>query len=176
MVIWITGLSGSGKTTIAREVYKNIKSEYSNTVILDGDIIRKALNNNYGYSLSERHKGALQVSGLCKMLDAEGLIVVCATMSLFHDIQESNRKNIENYIEIYLEVDLEILKKRDRKNLYSEAINGNNKNVVGVDLSYEKPKVPELMLKNETMEQLADNINSILFLTKKTLLKKDIHG
>ena len=113
MVIWITGLSGSGKTTIGKIVYENIKQKIVNTVFLDGDIIRKALDNNYGYSLEDRFKGAKQVSGLCKMLHNEGINVVCSTMSLFKEIQKLNRKEINDYIEVFLDVDIEILKERD---------------------------------------------------------------
>ena len=162
MVIWITGLSGSGKTTIAKDIYTQLKEEYKNTVFLDGDIIREALNNSYGYSLSERLKGAKQVSGLCRMLDAEDLIVVCATMSLFHEIQELNRNKIKNYLEIYLNVDLEELIRRDSKDLYKKALNKEMDNVVGIDLDYESPIKPDIELDNNLSDNLESNIKEIL--------------
>ena len=158
MVVWITGLSGSGKTTIGKSIYEYLKQNDNNTVFLDGDIIRKALDNNYGYSLSDRLKGAKQVSGLCKMLDAEDINVVCSTMSLFDEIQKSNRKEISKYIEVFLDVDIEILKKRDSKSLYSKT----TENVVGIDLQYDIPKVPELYLDNSSMNKLDDNIKKII--------------
>lgn len=158
MVVWITGLSGSGKTTIGKNIYEYLKQNDNNTVFLDGDIIRKALNNNYGYSLSDRLKGAKQVSGLCKMLDDEGINVVCSTMSLFYEIQESNRKDIGTYIEVFLDVDIEILKQRDSKSLYSKT----TENVVGIDLSYDIPKSPELYLDNSSINRLDDNIKKVI--------------
>jgi len=157
MVIWITGLSGSGKTTTGKLVYEYIKQRFSNTIFLDGDVIRKALDNNYGYTLDERLKGAKQVSGLCKMLNNEGINVICSTMSLFKEIQDSNREEINNYIEVFLDVDLKELKKRDSKKLYSTV----TKNVVGVDLAYDIPSNPELYLDNSNINQLDQNVNNI---------------
>lgn len=162
MVIWITGLSGSGKTTIAKSVYNKIKEDYKNTVFLDGDIIREALNGSFGYTLEERRVGARQIHGLCKMLDNEGLIVICATMSLFNDIQKLNREKFSKYIEIYLDVEFEELVKRDKKSLYSKALAGTEENVVGVNLKYEKPLNPELSLSNNQDKQKDLNINLIL--------------
>ena len=169
MLIWITGLSGSGKTTIANEVYKRLKKENKNTVLLDGDIIRKALNHNWGYSLEERHRGARCVAGLCWMLEAEDLIVVCATMSLFHEIQRLNRKKINDFIEVYLDVKIEVLIKRDPKGLYHKALNGLEKNVVGIDVQYEKPKNPELTLSNAKLEELDSNVEAIIMSAESLL-------
>jgi len=158
MVIWITGLSGSGKTTISRKVYESIKQKYKNTVLLDGDVIRAALDNNYGYTLPDRLKGAKQVSGLCRMLDNEGINVVCATISLFEEIQSSNRKNFSKYVEVFLDVDMEELRRRDPKKIYSTPMD----NVVGVDLPYDRPKNPDIVLDNSSMEKLDGNISEVL--------------
>ncbi|NOR57514.1 MAG: adenylyl-sulfate kinase, partial [Sulfurimonas sp.] len=158
MVIWITGLSGSGKTTIGKLVYEYVKQKNNNTVFLDGDVIRKALDNNYGYTLEDRLKGAKQVSGLCKMLDKEGINVVCSTMSLFKEIQDSNRKEIDKYIEVFLDVDIKILKERDSKKLYSSV----KENVVGIDLSYYAPVNPELCLDNSGFDNLDNNVDKII--------------
>ncbi len=162
MVIWLTGLSGSGKTTIAKAIYKKIKNNYLNTVFLDGDIIRKALNNSWGYSIAERLKGARQIHGLCKILDNEDIIVVCATMSLFKEIHNKNRAKFSAYLEVFLDVDMKILIKRDKKSLYSNALSGNEDNVVGVNLSYDKPNNAELYLNNNIKSDLSKNIKTIL--------------
>jgi len=162
MVVWITGLSGSGKTTVAKAVYTVVKKDFKNTVFLDGDIIRDVLNNSYGYSSEERLKGAKQVSGICRMLDDEGLIVICATMSLFHEIQMMNRQNIDNYIEVYLDVKLEELIKRDPKLIYKRALDKETENVVGIDIDYESPLAPELKLDNNKRQKLQSNIQKVL--------------
>jgi len=161
MVIWITGLSGSGKTTIAKKIYKKIKANYNNCILLDGDIIREALNYSWGYSLDERLKGAKQIHGLCKILDNEEAIVICATMSLFSEIHKLNRKRFKQYIEIFLDVDIETLIKRDKNNLYSKALQGLEKEVVGITLPYDKPNNADLILKNNTNIELEKNIHII---------------
>ncbi|PLY08709.1 MAG: adenylyl-sulfate kinase [Arcobacter sp.] len=172
MVIWITGLSGSGKTTISREVYNSLKEDYPNTVLLDGDIIREALNHSYGYTIEERRVGARQIHGLCNMLDKEGMIVICATMSLFYEIHELNRNKFSNYIEVFLDVDMDELVKRDKKQLYSKALCGTEDNVVGVTLDYDQPKTPHLHLTNNKVEERIKNTGLILNSIKK-LLKKN---
>ena len=169
MVIWITGLSGSGKTTLASKVYKNIKEDYNNTILLDGDIIREALNNSFGYTFEERHIGARQIHGLCNMLDKEEIIVICATMSLFHDIQELNKQKFSKYLEVFLDVEMEELIKRDQKQLYSKALSGLENNVVGVNLKYEQPINPHLHLVNNTLKQSENNLELILHNVKDLL-------
>lgn len=166
MVIWITGLSGSGKTTIAKKIYNLIKKSYNNCCLLDGDIIREALNYSWGYTLPERLKGAKQVQGLSRMLDNEGMIVVCATMSLFKEIHENNRLYFDSYLEIFLDVDMEVLIKRDKKLLYSRAIKGLERNVVGINLSYEEPQNPHLYLTNNLNIDLDNNIKVITKMLK----------
>ena len=162
MLIWITGLSGSGKTTISKLVYKKLKKKHQNTVLLDGDIIRNALDHSWGHSLEERHRAARCIAGLCWMLEKEDLIIVCATMSLFHEVQRLNRKKINNYLEVYLDVGMDTLIKRDSKGLYHKALNGLEKNVVGIDLPYERPNNPELTLSNDNLEELDRNIDAII--------------
>jgi cytidine diphosphoramidate kinase len=161
MVIWITGLSGSGKTTIAHSLYNKVKSIHPNTVLLDGDIIRKALNHSWGYSTEERLKGAKHVAGLCAMLDNDGQNVICATMSLFHEIQESNRERFSSLTEVYLDVTMHALRQRDKKGLYSGVEKGTRNNVVGLDLPFEIPKNPEFFLENDTKFQLVKNIETL---------------
>lgn len=162
MVIWITGLSGSGKTTIAKEVYQHIKKQYINTIFLDGDILRGALNHSYGYTFKQRLIGARQVHGLCHMLENEDMIVICATMSLFHTIQALNKNTFKNYIEVFLDVTIDELCKRDKNRLYSRALSGLEKNVVGIDLKAENPLTPTLHLDNNQPTDKDINIKKII--------------
>ena len=162
MVIWITGLSGSGKTTIAKKVYKQIKQKYLNTVFLDGDCFRQILGNSIGYSMEERMRGGLIFHKLCKYLDAEGIIVVCSVMLLFKKIQKINRDNFSKYIEIFLDTDMDELIRRDKKLLYSKGQSGEVKNVVGIDLTYDIPDNPELHLKNNFVYQIDENVKKII--------------
>lgn len=169
MLIWITGLSGSGKTTMANKVYEVIKKKYKNTVILDGDVFNEALGGDYGYSNEGRFKSAKSIAGLCRMLSDEDLIVICATMSLFHEVQKLNRDNIDKYIEVYLHTELEELIKRDPKGLYGKALSKEINNVVGIDLSYEKPINPDIKLDTNKLDNLDSNIKILLNFIQKQL-------
>ncbi|MDD3443307.1 MAG: adenylyl-sulfate kinase [Sulfurimonas denitrificans] len=161
-LVWITGLSGSGKTTIGKNVFKKLKKEHSNIVFLDGDVFREILGNDLSYSKKDRIKNAKRIHKMCKFLVNQDISVVCATMSLFKEIHRLNRDNITNYHEVFIECDLEELIKRDQKGLYSKS----KKNVVGIDLDYDKPKQCELTIDNTQKNNLESKANEILALLK----------
>ena len=160
-VFWLTGLSGAGKTTIGRAVYERLKSQMPNAVFLDGDVLREVFGHDHGHTLEDRRKSAMRNARLCHMLSKQGIHVVCATISMFDDCRAFNRKHIANYLEVYLEVPLSILKERDQKQLYSRAAKGEVKNVIGLDLKAEYPKSPDLTIRNigdQTPEDIANQI------------------
>jgi len=146
---WITGLAGAGKTTIGRELYSLIKTKKSNVVFLDGDILREVFGKNMGYSTDERIKIAFQYSRLCKLLTEQGIDVICATISMFKECRQWNRDNIPCYHEIYIRVPLEILIKRDQKQLYSRALNGEIQQVMGIDIPFYEPERADLIVDND---------------------------
>lgn len=148
-VYWITGLSGAGKTTIGRLLYERIKEKNPNTVFLDGDILRKVFGDDLGYTKEDRRKCAMRYSRLCAMLQEQGMNVVCCTISMFDSVREWNRQNILDYVEIYIEVPMDILKRRNQKNLYQDVQQGMTENVAGVDLAAELPKAPDIILSND---------------------------
>lgn len=147
-VYWVTGLSGAGKTTIGKLFYEKLKSKELNTVFLDGDTLRQIFGNDLGYSLDARKKSAMRNSRLCKELSEQGINVICATISMFDDCRLWNRENIKKYKEIYIRVPMEILVQRDQKKLYSRAISGEISNVMGIDIDFEEPKNPDLIIDN----------------------------
>ena len=100
-VYWITGLSGAGKTTIGTALYRQLKGNMDNVVLLDGDAIRKALGNDLGYSDAERRKVAYRNGGICKLLSDQGIHVVCCTISMYDEVRNWNRKNIEELRGVY---------------------------------------------------------------------------
>ena len=118
-VYWITGLSGAGKTSIGKSLYQKLKQKSPNTVFLDGDVLREVFGNDLGYTREERIKCAMRYARLCKMLQEQGLNVICCTISMFDCIRAWNRENIENYREIYVRVSMEVLKQRNQKGLYN---------------------------------------------------------
>jgi len=149
IVVWITGLSCAGKSTIARRVAEIIRQRGDNCILLDGDDIRRAFPQvQSGHDRESRLINAHRNSGLAKMLADQGHIVIFATMSLFSEVQKWNRENFPAYLEVYVDVPMEILKERDIDDLYSRAEQGLIENVVGVQLDYDLPIRPDLVIDN----------------------------
>lgn len=147
-VYWLTGLSGAGKTTIGRELYTLLKNKESNVIYLDGDILREVFGVTDSYSSEERFKLAMQYSRLCKLLHDQETDVVCATISLFRECWNWNRKNMTGYKEIYIKVPMEILIERDQKGIYSRALKGDLDHVMGIDIPFSEPDCPDLIIEN----------------------------
>jgi glutamine kinase len=148
-VFWLTGLSGAGKTTLGRELWRRLRAEGRAAAFLDGDALRAALGEDLGHTAGDRKRSAMRNARLCRLLALQGCDVVCATISLLHDVQRWNRKNIPDYREIYLQVPMKELRRRDRKGIYSGGHRGGGtNNVVGVDVRAEIPKSPDLVLDN----------------------------
>lgn len=147
-VYWITGLSGAGKTTIGHLFYQKLKHNFPNTVFLDGDIMREVFGADVGYTEEERRKCAMRYARLCNMLQKQDLNVVCCTISMFDSVREWNRKNIDNYKEIYIKVSMDTLRKRDQKGLYSGNTIEKEKEVTGIQIPLEEPRNPDLVLEN----------------------------
>ena len=154
---WITGLSGSGKTSIASIVYNDLKKTKKNLVFLDGDAMRSILNlENKGYDYNSRKKNGYVYSKLCKKLTEQGIDIIFATIAMFHEIRECNRTNIKNYVEIYIKTPLEFLIERDTKNLYNKSLTKKINNVVGVDIKFEEPLNPDIVIVNNGKISIED--------------------
>ena len=143
-VYWVTGLSGAGKTTVATLLRDRFRSVREGVVLLDGDRLREVLAPEAGHSPDERKRLALTYARLCRELAEQGLIVVCATISMFNGVREWNRTHIPNYREIYLRVPSQVRVARDPKGLYR----GNVADMVGVDIDQEEPVAPDLIVDN----------------------------
>ena len=164
-VIWITGLSGAGKTTLAHELLCQFQQVRENVVLLDGDQLREALISDSFtpdiYSKKSRLGLAMQYAKLSKLISDQNIVVLVATISLFHEVHRWNRSNIRDYYEVYLKVSLEELRRRDPKGIYKRLSEGKVKNVAGFDLEIEEPKNPDLLVEfpsDEPTEKLANTI------------------
>lgn len=150
MVIWITGLSGAGKTTLANELIKQLVSEDKQPILLDGDQLREifvdSADQNHSHDRSYRLALALKYSGLARLLSGQGFGVIVATISLFKEVHDWNRKNLKNYYEVFLDTPIEELKKRDSKKIYSRFFENEISNVAGLDIEVEQPKSPDLLV------------------------------
>jgi glutamine kinase len=147
-VFWITGLSGAGKTTVGRELWSRLRAAGRPVTFLDGDVLRGVIGEDLGHSLADRRRSAMRNARLCRMLAGQGADIVCATISLFHDVQRWNREKIPGYHEIYLRVPIDELRRRDCKGIYAAAQRGEAKDIVGLDLPAEPPQAPDLILDN----------------------------
>lgn len=155
---WLTGLSGAGKTTIGNRLYYSMKTQKQNTIILDGDILKKIAGKDLGYGREERLERAYRYSALCKLLTDQGINVVICTIAMFDEIRDWNRENIENYIEVFLDVSMDVLKRRNRKGLYSKG----SGNTAGIDIAIEYPKKPDIIIKNDGSQPLEKSVKKIL--------------
>ena len=153
IVIWFTGLSGSGKSAISSEVEKLLHSKGYLTQILDGDKIRNGINNNLGFSVEDRFENIRRIAEVSKLFVECGIITICSFISPTEKIRSVARSIIGNkdFIEIYTNTPLEICEKRDVKGLYKKARAGIIKDFSGITSPYEEPHNPDLEILTETM-------------------------
>ena len=163
MVIWIIGLSGTGKTTLANEVVNRIRELKGKVVLLDGDLIRDLFGNDVDHTIEGRKLNAERLSVLTKYLADQDINVVAAVLSIFPEWRRWNRENINSYAEVYVKSSMETLVRRDIKDLYERAIKGEIENVVGVDIPFPEPDNPELIIENNVYrEEFNEFIDQIM--------------
>jgi len=151
VIIWLTGLSASGKTTIGRHIYDLWNVEEPSTVIVDGDEIRnilKATTGDNAYTKQGRFYIAERYCDLCAWLDRQDVNVICCTISSFEELRKKNRRTLSKYFEVYIKAPMETLYARDQKNLYAPAIAGKIENVYGVDMAFTPPDAPDMVVDN----------------------------
>ncbi len=172
MVIWITGISGAGKTTLGKFFFKNFKKVYPNTIFFDGDKFRKIFKNDLKYTLKDRNINALRLTRLVKYLSNQKINIVISANITTYSFRIWNRKNIKNYFEIYIDCKKNILKLRDYKNLYKNISQKKIKDVVGIDIPFNKPKGCNLYLtNNKSKKNLEQKYYKILELLNKKKVK-----
>lgn len=143
---WITGLSGAGKTTIGTALFARLKAANPATVMLDGDVLKNILGPGLGYDRAARLEKATRYAALCHELVLQGIDVVICTISMFDSVRDWNRRNNARYIEVFLNVSMDILRQRDKNGLYSRKLVDGQ--VVGLDYEAEFPKNPDLVFAN----------------------------
>jgi len=147
-VIWLTGLSGSGKSTIAIALEKKLNEHHFFTQLLDGDNIRTGINNNLGFSLEDRIENIRRIAEVSKLFLNNGIITINSFVSPTEDIRNLARNIIgeNDFIEVYVKASLEICEKRDVKGLYAKARKGEIKNFTGIDAPFEEPKSANIII------------------------------
>ena len=150
-VLWFTGLSGSGKSTVANATEKLLHDLDIHTYILDGDNVRMGLNKDLGFAPEDRTENIRRITEVSKLFADAGIIVLTAFISPYLDDRKSARKIIGDvdFIEIYVKADLSVCESRDPKGLYKKARAGEIKGFTGIDAPYEPPVNPEIVLETD---------------------------
>jgi adenylylsulfate kinase len=159
-VIWFTGLSGSGKTTIAHLVEEKLLEAGVPVEILDGDVVRENLSKGLGFSKEDRDTNIRRIAFVAHLLQRNGTFVITAAISPYKSIRDEARAMIKDFVEVFADAPLEVCEGRDVKGLYAKARAGEIKGFTGIDDPYEAPENPEVVCdtENETVEQSAQKV------------------
>ena len=158
--LWFTGLSGAGKTTLARLVETELNARGHKVEVLDGDVIRTNLSKGLGFSKEDRDTNIRRIGFVCHLLTRNDVVAIAAAISPYREVRDEIRGQIGSFVEVYVKCPLDVLAERDVKGLYKKAMAGEIKNFTGVDDPYEEPFTAEIMVETdrESPEQSAARI------------------
>jgi len=145
-VVWVTGLSGAGKTTVSHALRARLRREGETAVCLDGDVIRAAMGDGLGYRENDRRVQISRLQALARYLSAQDLTVIVAALYSHAELLDWNRRNFPRYVEVYLRASLDALRRRDAKGLYA-----GRPDVVGVDIPWYAPATPDVVLDTDEL-------------------------
>ena len=144
LILWFTGLSGAGKTTISKVVAEKLKQRGQKVEILDGDIVRENLSKGLTFSKEDRDINIRRIGFVAHLLSRNGVVAITAAISPYKAIRNEIREMYDDFIEVYINAPLEVCEQRDVKGLYAKARSGEIKNFTGIDDPYEPPDNPEI--------------------------------
>ena len=171
-VIWFTGLSGSGKSTVANATEKLLHDRGLQTYILDGDNVRMGLNKDLGFSPQDRTENIRRITEVAKLFADSGSIVLTAFISPYREDRNSARQIIsdKDFIEVFVSADLSVCESRDPKGLYKKARAGEIKGFTGIDAPYEEPIKPELVVETDKYDILECANQVVDYLVEKNII------
>lgn len=168
--LWLTGLSGAGKTTIAVELEKRLKATGTRVERLDGDTVREGLTRDLGFSKEDRDKNIERVTFVAKLLSRNGVGVILSFISPYREARDKARAETTNFIEVFVNAPLQTCIDRDVKGMYAKAIKGEIKQFTGISDPYEEPLNPEIVV-NTAQQSLDESVNHILaYLESRALI------
>jgi len=159
--VWFTGLSGSGKSTIAERVALRIQQRGLPVEVLDGDVVRTHLSKGLGFSREDRDENIKRVGFVCKILSRNGVAAIASVISPYREARDYNRGIIQNFVEVYTSCPVEVCAQRDIKGLYQKARAGEIKGFTGVNDPYEPPLHPEVVCHTDT-ESVEESVDKVL--------------
>ena len=165
-VVWLTGIPGSGKTTLAIELEKYYQKNGLPVEILDGDEIRKTLSKDLGFSPEDRKEHNRRVIFVAQILSKNGVTTIIPLISPYRETRDFARKEIPNFVEVWVKTSVDECIKRDPKGLYKKALAGEIKNLTGLQAPYEEPQNAELILDTEK-QNVEESVEIILSTVKK---------
>ena len=167
-LIWFTGLSGSGKSTIANELEKALFAKEIHTYLLDGDNVRKGLNNNLSFSPEDRSENIRRIAEVANLMIDAGLVVLASFVSPYREDRENVKRIVgyNNFIEVFVNTPIEECERRDVKGLYAKARAGEIKNFTGVNAPYEAPMAPDVEI-DTTVVSVEEAVALILSVINK---------
>lgn len=170
LLIWFTGLSGSGKSTIANLLERKLHEKSIHTYTLDGDNLRRGLTKELTFSKEDRHENLRRTAEVAKLFIDAGNVVIAAFISPFIETRQEikNIVGVENYVEVFVNTPIEVCEQRDIKGLYKKARTGEIKNFTGISSPYEKPLKPSIEI-NTVNESPEEAVNKILSFIKSKL-------
>lgn len=168
--LWLTGLSGAGKTTIALELERELRERNLYIERLDGDTVREGLTRDLGFSKADRDKNIERVAFVAKLLSRNGVGVIASFISPYRAARQGVREQSTNFVEVYVNAPVNVCADRDVKGLYAKAFAGEIKDFTGVNDPYEAPENPEIEV-NTDRETLAESVAKIVsYLEKQGLI------
>ena len=159
--VWLTGLSGAGKTTIATQLAKELRARSRGVEVLDGDVVRTHLSKGLGFSREDRDTNILRIAFVCSLLTRHGVAVISAAISPYEETRRQARAQIGDFVEVYVRCPIEELTRRDVKGLYEKALRGEIANFTGISDPYEEPSDPEVIVDTHR-ETVQDSVGKIL--------------
>jgi len=159
--VWFTGLSGSGKTALAFVVEDELRAQGLKVERLDGDIVRRHLTRDLGFSREDRDKNIERVTFVAKLLTRNGVAVLCSFIAPYREVRARSRAEIGNFVEVYCKCPLEVLIQRDVKGLYKKALAGEISNFTGISDPYEEPLNPEVVCETDK-ETVGESVAKII--------------